>query len=183
LTSPSLPYRGRETKPPVKERSRFGATRPGISRLGEVTSLDGRGAFSRLVLPSVLFTLICAFATPCNQARAFNLTNPFNLTNGFNLTNPMDWPVIPLPEVETDPNGGTTYGVLLVVLQHAKDGSISDILAPDLVNNGTMGIGGFFRYFAYPSSDTQWYVKFGAQRHIARARPQKVVVVRWPTFL
>jgi len=81
--------------------------------------------------------------------------------HAFQLTDPNDWPVIPIPEVATDPNGGTTYGLMAAFLQHKPDGSIGSIIAPDITNNSTLGPGGTFRYLGYPSGDTHWYLLAG----------------------
>ena len=76
----------------------------------------------------------------------------------FKAQDPNSWPFIPVPEVATDPNGGVTYGVLPVWLFTDSKNEISSILAPDINANSTLGPGGNFRYLAYPSSDTNWYV-------------------------
>ena len=66
------------------------------------------------------------------------------------------------------PNGGVTYGVLPVWLFTDDKDEITSILAPDINSNSTLGPGGNFRYLAYPSADTNWYVVAGAQEIIAR---------------
>jgi hypothetical protein len=86
----------------------------------------------------------------------------------FDLTDPNTWPFIPIPEVTTDPNGGTTYGLMAVLLNHKPDGSISSIFAPDITNNSTLGPGGTFRFLDYPSSDTHWYAIAGGTEYKAR---------------
>lgn len=88
--------------------------------------------------------------------------------HSFKPQDPNSWPFIPVPEVATDPNGGVTYGVLPVWLFTDNKNEISSILAPDINANSTLGPGGNFRYLAYPSSDTNWYVVAGAQETIAR---------------
>jgi hypothetical protein len=50
----------------------------------------------------------------------------------FTLTDPNSWPFIPVPEIATDPNGGTTGGVLGVVLYTDTKNQITDIFAPDI---------------------------------------------------
>ncbi len=85
----------------------------------------------------------------------------------FSVANPDTWPFIPIPMVATDPNGGTTYGLMPVILFTQQD-RITGIFAPDITKNTTLGVGGDFRYLAYPSSDTQWYVEGGGQKTIAR---------------
>jgi hypothetical protein len=88
--------------------------------------------------------------------------------HSFKVQDPNSWPFIPVPEVATDPNGGVTYGVLPVWLFTGDKNEITSILAPDINANSTLGPGGNFRYLAYPSSDTNWYVVAGAQETIAR---------------
>jgi hypothetical protein len=84
------------------------------------------------------------------------------LASAFQVTDPNNWPFIPIPEVATDPNGGTTYGMLAAFLEHGPDGHITSIFAPDITNNSTLGPGGTFRYLSYPSADTHWYLLGGA---------------------
>ncbi len=86
----------------------------------------------------------------------------------FSLTNPDTWPFIPVPEIATDPNGGTTVGILAAVLYTDSKNQITDIFAPDVESNTTLGPGGNFRFLSYPSDDTNWYVVAGAQEKIAR---------------
>ncbi|HVM94753.1 MAG TPA: BamA/TamA family outer membrane protein [Candidatus Acidoferrales bacterium] len=90
------------------------------------------------------------------------------LARSFELTDPNSWPFLPVPEISTDPNGGTTYGLLAVLLQQAANGDLRSMWAPDFTNNATLGPGGTFRYFSYPSADTHWFVRAGAQEHKAR---------------
>jgi len=88
--------------------------------------------------------------------------------HNFALTNPDTWPFIPVPEVATDPNGGTTVGILAAVLYTDSKNQITDIFAPDLETNTTLGPGGTFRFLSYPSEDTNWYATAGGQEKIAR---------------
>ncbi|NOT55184.1 MAG: BamA/TamA family outer membrane protein [Deltaproteobacteria bacterium] len=81
---------------------------------------------------------------------------------------PRTSPFIPLPEIATDPNGGTTVGFLPVWLFTDPNQQIRQILAPDLTHNTTLGIGGTFRLPSYPSADSQWYVIVGAAEKIVR---------------
>ncbi len=76
---------------------------------------------------------------------------------------PNTWPFIPIPEVATNPNGGTTYGLMPVFLRHDSSGYISSIFALDINNNTTLGPGGGFRYLDYLSSDIHWSISGGAQ--------------------
>lgn len=86
----------------------------------------------------------------------------------FDLTDPSSWPFIPVPEIATDPNGGTTAGILPVFLFTDTQNQIRNIFAPDVNWNTTLGAGGTFRYLSYPSEDTNWYVTAGGAQDIAR---------------
>ena len=113
-------------------------------------------------------------SVPTSPASSFSLLHPSTWPmphydwSQFKLQDPNSWPFIPVPEVATDPNGGVTYGVLPVWLFTDGKNEISSILAPDINSNSTLGPGGNFRYLAYPSTDTNWYVEGGAQETIAR---------------
>ena len=86
----------------------------------------------------------------------------------FDLTDPTSWPFIPVPEIATDPNGGTTVGLLPVFLFTDTQNQIRNIFAPDVNWNTTLGAGGTFRYLSYPSEDTNWYAVAGGSQDIAR---------------
>ncbi len=88
----------------------------------------------------------------------------------FSLVDPKSWPFsfVPVPEVATDPNQGTTVGVLPVFLFNNEHHEIRSIFAPDINYNTNIGAGGTVRYLAYPSENTQWYVIGSAAQQIAR---------------
>ncbi len=126
----------------------------------------------RRVLASLI--LITVFVVAGSTAHAYSLLDPGTWSwpqydwSSLKLQDPNSWPLIPVPEVATDPNGGVTYGVLPVWLFTDDKNEITSILAPDINSNSTLGPGGAFRYMAYPSADTNWYVVAGAQETIAR---------------
>src|SRR5262249_49107633 len=62
-----------------------------------------------------------------------------------------DLSFIPLPAIDTDPNAGTTYGVLPVVLFKDQADQVRHILAPSITFNDIRGFTGTFRYFGYPT--------------------------------
>lgn len=110
---------------------------------------------------------VLLLALSCSTARA----DPADPQSWFDLSrwrNPRTWPFIPLPEVATDPNGGTTLGLLPVWLFTDAQQQISQIFAPDLTHNDALGIAGTLRYFSYPSEDTQWYAIVGGAEKIER---------------
>ncbi len=86
------------------------------------------------------------------------------------IFHPSQWPfsLFPVPEIATDPNSGTTFGVLPVFLFTDDHNEIKEIFAPDIAINTILGASGNFRYLAYPSSDTQYYAMAGGSQNIAR---------------
>jgi hypothetical protein len=86
------------------------------------------------------------------------------------IFHPSQWPfsLFPVPEIATDPNSGTTFGILPVFLFTDEHNEIKQIFAPDVAINTILGASGNFRYLAYPSSDTQYYAMAGGAQNIAR---------------
>jgi len=70
--------------------------------------------------------------------------------------------IIPIPEVITDPNEGTTVGLLGVLLMsNDETKSIDGIVAPDVRYNDSFGVWPTFRYFGYPDPDTHFSIIAG----------------------
>ncbi len=114
---------------------------------------------------------VCIFAimTMCGVAAAQSGTA--GSAGGFSFSqifDPRTSPFIPIPEVGTDPNSGTTVGLLPVFLTNNPNGQISRIFAPDVIYNPDLGYGGHVRLFSYPSPDTQWHVIVGAKQRFER---------------
>jgi hypothetical protein len=109
-----------------------------------------------------------AQTTAAQRLSAIVHPDQWQFLHKFSLTDPDTWPFIPVPEIATDPNGGTTGGILAAVLYTDSKNQITDIFAPDIESNTTLGPGGTFRYLSYPSEDTNWYVTAGGQEKIAR---------------
>ncbi len=119
-----------------------------------------------------------AIATPSQAPRASGSVSPATgpgavqakAAERFSLLSPHTWPFsfIPVPEIATDPNEGTTVGLLPVLLFTDDHKQIHDIIAPDITVNTIMGAGGTFRYLSYPSEDTQYYAIASAAQNIAR---------------
>ena len=82
--------------------------------------------------------------------------------------NPATAPFLPVPEIATDPNGGTTLGILPVWLRADDAHQIDRIIAPDLLHNSYFGYGFHARLYAYPSEDQQWSVVAGAKERVER---------------
>lgn len=81
---------------------------------------------------------------------------------------PATAPFLPVPEVATDPDSGTTVGLLAVKLGTDENGDVRQIIAPDFLYNPYFGYGGDARIFAYPSDDVQWSAVAGANERVQR---------------
>jgi hypothetical protein len=81
---------------------------------------------------------------------------------------PSTAPFLPVPEIATDPNGGTTVGLLPVWLHTDDEHEINRIFAPDVLHNSYFGFGFHARLYAYPSEDEQWSVVAGAKERVER---------------
>src|SRR4051812_20644409 len=68
---------------------------------------------------------------------------------------------IPIPEIITDPNEGTTLGLLGVVLFTDEKDEIKYMLAPDARYNQTKGFFPTFRFFGYPTPARRYSVVIG----------------------
>ncbi len=77
-------------------------------------------------------------------------------------------PFLPVPEIGSDPNGGTTVGLLPVWLHTDENREINRIIAPDLYHNPYFGVGAHARLFEYPSEDEQWSVVVGVEQRVQR---------------
>lgn len=74
----------------------------------------------------------------------------------FRWYDPLTWPFIPIPEIMTDPDSGTTVGVLPTWLITNEHHQIDEIIAPDVQYNQYFGWGAHARILEYPSQDVQW---------------------------
>ena len=81
---------------------------------------------------------------------------------------PRTAPFIPVPEIDLDPNSGTTVGLIGVWLTTNEHSEVRRILAPDVIYNPYFGYGARARIFDFPSSDTQWSVVGGAKQRVER---------------
>jgi len=83
--------------------------------------------------------------------------------------NPATAPFIPIPEIGTDPNSGTTVGVIPTWVQTDEQDEIHRIIAPDVMHNTYFGYGVHGRIYAYPSPDEQWSVVAGVKERVERS--------------
>jgi outer membrane protein assembly factor BamA len=82
--------------------------------------------------------------------------------------NPATAPFIPVPLIGSDPNSGTTVGLLPVWLKADDDHQIRQIIAPDVLYNPYFGYGADARIYAYSSGDEQWSVDTGFNERVQR---------------
>ncbi len=82
--------------------------------------------------------------------------------------NPATAPFIPVPLIGTDPNSGTTLGLLPVWLKTDDNHEISQIIAPDILHNPYFGYGIDGRLYEYSSKDAQWSIDGGIKQRVER---------------
>jgi outer membrane protein assembly factor BamA len=82
--------------------------------------------------------------------------------------NPSTAPFIPVPLIGTDPNSGTTLGILPVWIKTDDNHEIRRIIAPDVLHNPYFGYGVDGRLYAYSSVDKQWSVEAGIKQRVER---------------
>jgi outer membrane protein assembly factor BamA len=75
---------------------------------------------------------------------------------------------VPIPVIITDPNSGTTLGVLPTWLLEDEQGRIHRIIAPDIQHNTIFGWGAHARLLDHPSDDEQWSAVVGVYQHVQR---------------
>jgi outer membrane protein assembly factor BamA len=75
---------------------------------------------------------------------------------------------IPLPSIDTDPNAGTTYGVLPVLLLRDQADEVKAIIAPSLTYNDFRGWTGTFRYYTFPTAAERFDFEAGYSETIER---------------
>lgn len=113
----------------------------------------------------LILSLLLLFAITGASTRAETESPIENIGSGFD---PMAAPFIPIPEIDVDPNAGTTLGIFPVWLITDKDENIRRIIAPDVLYNPYFGYGARGRIFAFPSDDSQWSVVGGAKQRVER---------------
>jgi len=82
--------------------------------------------------------------------------------------NPSTAPFLPVPVVGTDPDSGTTVGIMPVWVRANPQLEIDRIIAPDLVHNPYFGWGMHARLYAYPSEDEHWSAVAGIKQRVER---------------
>lgn len=83
--------------------------------------------------------------------------------------NPSSAPFIPIPEIGTDPDSGTTLGIIPTWLETDAEDHIRRIIAPDIMHNPYFGWGVHGRIYAYPSADEQWSLIAAVKQRVERS--------------
>lgn len=100
--------------------------------------------------------------------RAFACALTLASTAGSALADAPTPAFVPIPVIITDPNSGTTVGVLPTWLLEDEQGRIHRIIAPDIQHNTVFGWGAHARLLDYPSDDVQWSAVAGVFQHVQR---------------
>ena len=147
-------------------RSICRARAAGIRRVASIGSAgDGSASVTRRLYRAIAFALAVLASLPGTAAGDPAEDGAGGVLGLFDIRNS---PFIPIPEVATDPFGGTTVGLLPVYLVTDEDRQITRIYAPDLADNSLLGFGARFRVFDYPSEDTEWHIVGGVQQKVER---------------
>jgi hypothetical protein len=77
-------------------------------------------------------------------------------------------PFIPVPDIDVNPDSGTTLGLLMVTLKTDEHHNITRINAPDVLYNPYFGVGGDARVYEYPSPDEQWSLVGSIKQRVER---------------
>jgi hypothetical protein len=82
--------------------------------------------------------------------------------------NPATAPFIPVPEIDTDPDSGRTFGIIPTFLQSGSQGNITRIIAPQVYRNSYFGWGVGLSIYDYPSADQQWSLQSDIEQRVER---------------
>ncbi|MGO9935838.1 MAG: BamA/TamA family outer membrane protein [Steroidobacteraceae bacterium] len=82
--------------------------------------------------------------------------------------NPATAPFIPVPLISTDPNSGSTFGLIPTWVKTDENHDVSRIIAPDVLVNENFGVGVHARIYAYSSADEQWSMVAGIKERVER---------------
>jgi hypothetical protein len=104
-----------------------------------------------------------ALAVAVSGPAAADQSLPPSLARWFD---PATAPFIPIPEIDVDPNSGTTLGLMPTWLVTDDKGEIREIIAPAVDYNPYFGVGVHGSVYSYPSDDTQWSAVAGVKRHV-----------------
>ncbi len=116
----------------------------------------------RLAGPVPVWVAAAAALAAAHSARAAD-DPPQGIARWFD---PSTAPFIPVPDIDHDPNSGTTLGLIPTRLVTDDQGQIRKIIAPDVNYNPFFGVGVSGSIYAYLSDDTQWSLVAGAKQRV-----------------
>ena len=82
--------------------------------------------------------------------------------------NPATAPFIPVPEIATDPDGGTTLGLIPTWVTTDDNRQVTRIIAPDILHNPYFGWGVHGRVYGYNTADEQYSLVAGIKERVER---------------
>lgn len=122
----------------------------------------------RALRAAVTLAAVCAVTLPGARAEDSGTLAPSGPTALARWLDPATAPFIPVPEIDVDPYGGLTLGLIPTVLHTNAQDEIEEIIAPDVIHNQYFGWGSRMRIYGYPSADTQYSVVGGAKERVER---------------
>ena len=117
----------------------------------------------RIIVHAIAVTALAAAG--CGLARAADDSSPQGLARWFD---PATAPFIPIPDVDHDPNSGTTLGLIPTWLVTDEQAQIRKIIAASVDYNPYFGAGVGLSIYGYRSDDTQWTANAGVNQHVER---------------
>ena len=102
----------------------------------------------------------------CGLARAADDSPSQGLERWFD---PATAPFIPIPDLDHDPNSGTTLGLIPTWLVTDEQSQIRRIIAASVDYNRYFGAGVGLSIYGYRSDDTQWTAVAGVKQHVERS--------------
>jgi hypothetical protein len=118
-----------------------------------------KGAYALFLVLQLAAVSLCAQTTKPEPEPPQGLMRWFN---------PSTAPFIPVPDIDVDPNSGTTLGLIPTWVSTDDQSQVRHIVAPDVIHNPNFGFGAHGRILAYPSEDTQWSIVGGAKQHVEK---------------
>ena len=79
---------------------------------------------------------------------------------------PSTAPFLPIPEIDSDPNSGTTVGLIPTVLVTDEHDEIRKIIAPAVDYNHYFGVGAHVSIYSFMTDETQWALTAGAKQRV-----------------
>src|SRR5208337_372807 len=117
----------------------------------------------RIIIHAIAATALASAG--CGLARAADDSPPQGIARWFD---PATAPFIPIPDVDHDPNSGTTLGLIPTWLVTDEQSQIRKIIAASVDYNRYFGAGAGLSIYGYRSDDTQWTAVGGVKQHVER---------------